>query len=249
MRGMTRRWLFRTEAQDDRLPLVQRVLRARGLNDPQRARRFCEPRLTHLHDPQLLPGLQPAAERIARAARDGERIVIYCDYDVDGITACAILWHVIKAVAPDADLRTYVPHRLEEGYGLNTEALKLLRAEGADLVITVDCGITAAESAAVAAEIGLDLVITDHHHPPETAGLPQAAAIVHPGLAGTSYPFDELCGAGVAFKLAWGFATHWCGSRRVSKSVQRVLLDMLPLAALGTIADVVPLLDENRTSI
>ncbi len=250
MRGLTRRWLFRREAQDTGLPLVQRVLRARGLDDTESAQRFCRPQLTHLYDPQLLPGLDPAVNRIAHAVRHGERIVIYCDYDVDGITACAILWHVIKAIAPDADVRTYVPHRLEEGYGLNADALRLLRDEGAQLVISVDCGITDCASAAVAREIGLDLVVTDHHHPAESGELPQAVALVHPRLdGGGPYPFGELCGAGVAFKLAWGFATHWCGSRRVPKPIQKVLLDMLPLAALGTIADVVPLVGENRTIV
>ena len=168
---------------------------------------------------------------------------------MDGITACAILWHVIKALAPQTHVRTYVPHRLDEGYGLNADALRLLRTEGADLVISVDCGITACESAAVAREIGLDLVVTDHHHPSESGELPDAVALVHPRLNGSPYPFGDLCGAGVAFKLAWGFATHWCGSRRVPKTIQKVLLDMLPLAALGTIADVVPLVGENRTIV
>lgn len=247
MHGLTRRWLFRTEAQDAGLPLVPRVLAARGLEDGDRVRRFCDPRLTDLHEPHLMPGVDAAADRIARALRGGERIVIYCDYDVDGIAACAILWHVLKSLAPDADVRTYVPHRLEEGYGLNAEALELLRREGANLVVTVDCGITAAGAAATARRVGLDLVVTDHHCPPPPDALPDADALVHPGLEGSGYPFPDLCGAGVAFKLAWGLAVHWCGSRRVAKSVQKVLLEMLPLAALGTIADVVPLVDENRT--
>lgn len=250
VRGLTRRWIYRVSAEAARAEpssLVQRVLTARGLTGPDAIRRFCEPKLTDLHDPGLLPNIERAVLRLVEAVRGDQHIVIYGDYDVDGITASAILYYVIKAVAPDADVRTYVPHRLDEGYGLSGEALRQLRSEGAELVISVDCGITATEPARVAREIGLDLIITDHHRPPqEASALPDAFAIVHPGLAGSMYPFSELCGAGVAYKLAWLFATVWCGSKRVGKSLQETLLHLLPLAALGTIADVVPLVDENR---
>jgi len=246
MQGLTRRWLFRTPVEQDapsRLPLIERVLTARGLTAPDEVRRFCEPKLLDLHDPGLLPGLDAAVTRIAAALRDGQAVAIYGDYDVDGVAACSILVHVIRALAPGADLRTYVPHRLDEGYGLNADALRRLRDDGADLVVSVDCGVTAHEQAAFARSIGLDLIITDHHR--ASGPLPDAAAIVHPGLDG--YPFADLCGAGVAFKLAWGLAVHWCGSRRLPRPIQQTLLHMLPLAALGTIADVVPLVGENRT--
>jgi single-stranded-DNA-specific exonuclease len=250
MRGLTRRWVLRQpEARADAggPGLFDRILRARGLVDPDAVRRFCEPKLTDLYEPGLLPNIEAASERLVRAVRGDQSIVIYGDYDVDGIAGCAILYHVIKAVAPDARLRTYVPHRLEEGYGLNTEAMRQLGEQGTQLVISVDCGITAQEPAAEARAIGLDLIVTDHHLPESGEPLPAALAVVHPRLTGSRYPFGELCGAGVAYKLAWRFATTWCGSRRVGKVVQKVLLDMLPLAALGTIADVVPLVDENRT--
>jgi single-stranded-DNA-specific exonuclease len=250
MRGLTRRWVLRqpeARAAAGGAGLFERILQARGLVEPEAVRRFCTPRLTDLYEPDLLPNIDAAAQRLARAARGGESIVIYGDYDVDGIAGCAILYHVIKAVAPDARLRTYVPHRLEEGYGLNSEALRTLRNDGAQLVISVDCGISAREPAAEARALGLDLIVTDHHLPESGAELPPALAVVHPQLGGSRYPFGELCGAGVAWKLAWRFATTWCGSRRVGSVVQKVLLDMLPLAALGTIADVVPLVDENRT--
>ncbi len=248
MRGLTRRWHTRSVGQEavSGLSLVARVLAARGLSDGDSIRRFCDPKLTDLHEPALLPGLEAAAARIAQAVRGGQKIVIYGDYDVDGIAATAILFHVIKAAAPGANVTSYVPHRLEEGYGLNEQALRALRLEGADLVVTVDCGVSAHEPARVAASIGLDLVITDHHDVTEH-DLPEAAAVVHPRLNGGAYPFGDLCGAGVAFKLAWGFAVHWCGSRRVGRHIQEVLLHVLPLAALGTIADVVPLSGENRT--
>ena len=232
------------------MPLFARLLRARGLDDDETVRRFCTPKLTDLHEPGLLPNIDAAVDRLAHAVRNGESIVIYGDYDVDGIAAGAILYHVIKGVEPNADVRIYVPHRLEEGYGLNTEALLRLRSEGADLAISVDCGITAVGPARAAREAGLDLIITDHHNAPANGeALPDAVAIVHPRLPGSVYPFGELCGAGVAFKLAWAFAVHWCGSKRVGKSIQQVLLDMMPLAALATIADVVPLVGENRTIV
>ncbi len=230
--------------------LLNRLLAARGLNDSESIRRFCEPKLTDLHDPILMPGIEKAALRLVEAIRNHQQIVIYGVYDVDGITATAILYHSIRTADPEADVRTYVPHRLEEGYGLNDDALKQIANEGAKLVITVDCGITAIASAKVARDAGLDLIITDHHMlPPEGEALPEAFALVHPGLHQEGverYPFPDLCGAGVAFKLAWHFATTWCGSQRVSKTFQETLLNMLPLAALGTIADVVPMVDENR---
>ena len=250
MRGLTRRWVFRNPGLREDLPLLRRVLGARGLTEAGDIRRFCDPKLLDLLDPQLLPNIDVAATRLVEAVRRRESIVIYGDYDVDGITASAILYHVIKAVAPTLEVQTYIPHRLDEGYGLNGEALRQLRAAGADLVISVDCGIGAIEPARVARAIGLDLIITDHHRPPEPDGcLPDAVAIVHPRLAGSSYPFGDLCGAGVAFKLAWRFATTWSGSARVGNSLQTVLLNMLPLVALGTIADVVPLANENRTMV
>ncbi len=249
MRGMTRRWLLQ-DAHTDKgaeAPLIERICHARGLRDADDIARFCEPKLTQLYDPALMPNIDRAVERIVDAVRSGEPIVIYGDYDVDGITATAILYHTIKSAQPNADVRTYVPHRLEEGYGINCAAMKQLRSEGAKLVITVDCGITAAASAQTAREIGLDLIITDHHNlPDDEANLPDAFALLHPRLPGSAYPFGELCGAGVAFKLAWRFCTAWCRSERVSEKLQRTLLDMLPLAALGTIADVVPLVGENR---
>jgi len=254
MRGMTKRWLVR-EARDngrgaDASTLLHRLLAARGLTDGDVVRRFCEPRLTDLHDPGLMAGIDTAARRLVDAVRQGQRIVIYGDYDVDGITATAILFHTIRTADPAARVGYYVPHRLEEGYGLNAEALRQFRSDGADVVVSVDCGISAVEEAAEARRLGLDLIVTDHHHlPAEGAALPEALAIVHPGLRsdrGEPYPFGDLCGAGVAFKLAWRFATTWCGSQRVSQALQATLIEMLPLAALGTIADVVPLVDENR---
>lgn len=225
--------------------LVGRLLVRRGISDVDQARRLLEPRLTHLHDPSLLPGNHSAAEHIDQAVRSGQPIVIYGDYDVDGITASSILWHVLRLAG--AQVRTYTPHRIDDGYGLNSQAIAELCHDAVKppLIVTVDCGITALEPAREAQQLGADLIITDHHEF-DPAGLPEALAIVHPRLAGSAYPFDSLCGAGVAFKLAWQFAKVHCGSDRVPAAFRDLLLDLLSLAALGTVADVVPLVDENR---
>ena len=168
---------------------------------------------------------------------------------MDGVCATAILYHAIKTADAGADVRTYVPHRIDEGYGLNVEAIEQLADEGADLIISVDCGITACGEAARAVERGVDLIITDHHEP--DAKLPEAAVLVHPLLEGESgpYPWRDLCGAGVAFKVAWELARIWCGTERVSESFRQLLVNLLPLAAMATVADVVPLIDENRSIV
>lgn len=228
-------------------PVVARFLIARGYVDPEAIAAYTNPQLTALHDPSLLPGLDRAASRILEAARAGKPIVIYGDYDVDGITATAILFHLVRAVAPNAKISTYVPHRLDEGYGLNVEAISALVEQGASLIVTVDCGVTSMDPVRTALHAGIDLIITDHHQlPPDGSPLPPAYCIVHPDLPGSSYPFAELCGAGVAFKLAWRIATLAKGAGRVGPELRELLLDLMALAALGTIADVVPLVDENR---
>jgi single-stranded-DNA-specific exonuclease len=243
--GLTRRWSPRGVG-DPSLPLVDRVLAVRGLvGEPARA--MLHPSLLGLHDPGQLPDVDAATDRILSACRAGEPVVIYGDYDVDGITATAILVRTLRAISPGADVRTYVPHRLDEGYGLNADALSQLAAEGARVVVSVDCGITAIAPAEAALAAGIDLIITDHHNPPESdADLPRAHAVVHPRRPGSAYPFGELCGAGVAYKLAWRLLTKSEGRERVSPVMQRLLLDLLAFAAMGTVADVVPLVDENR---
>ncbi len=224
-----------------------RVLRARGLTDPAEAEAFLNPSLLGLHDPSLLPDADRAAERMLDAVDRDEPIVIYGDYDVDGVTATAILWHTLKELHPKAVVRSYVPHRLGEGYGLNEEAIEQLAGEGAGLIVSVDCGITARGPALVAKRLGVDLIITDHHNPPTSVEeMPEAFAIVHPRVPGSEYPFGDLCGAGVAYKLAWRLVTMSEGSSRVSKRLRELLLHLLAFAALGSIADVVPLVGENR---
>jgi len=222
-------------------PLIAQILHNRGLDDPKAGRGFLEPKLTDLHDPADLPGCKQAACVIARAIAAKKRIVIYGDYDVDGIAAVAILHALFRLLGADVDY--YVPHRLEEGYGVNRQAVAQLAARGAQLLITVDCGIAAAEPLAQAIEAGMEVVVTDHHGLGES--LPPAAAVVHPAI-GNEYPNPHLAGAGVAFKLAWQTAREICGEDRVDQPMREFLLRATCLAALGTIADVVPLIGENR---
>jgi single-stranded-DNA-specific exonuclease len=264
-------------------PLVAQILLNRGVREAQECQDFLRPNLKCLPDPFLIPGLRKAADRIAQAIRDKQKIVIYGDYDVDGITATSILWHAIRVLGGSAEF--YIPHRIDEGYGLNAEALAQLCDAGAQLIISVDCGITAIDPARVVRDRGVDLIITDHHEwregrgegeeerrgegetgrggdsnsdaaaipsprPPLTPSptLPDAFAIVHPRLPtdGPPYPNPHLCGAGVAFKLAWGIGLAMSGANRVSDTFRYFLVEATALAALGTIADVVPLVGENR---
>jgi single-stranded-DNA-specific exonuclease len=222
--------------------IVARLLAARGLTAPDEVRSFLSGSLSDLRDPDLLPGVAEAADRMLAAAKAGRNIVVYGDYDADGMCATAILMNCLEAI--DAQASWYVPDRFEEGYGLNGDALESLAKKGASLVVTVDCGIASVAEARKARELGLELIITDHHSFADT--LPEADVLVHPRLPGAGYPFGELCGAGVAFKLAWAIATRACGSKQVTPRLREMLLKSIGFAALGTVADVVPLLDENR---
>lgn len=255
MQGLTHRWVGRGDLgaieAGRGTSLVQRVLAARGVTRPDDVSAFLRPTLRQLHEPSLMPGLDRAAERVLAAIRRGEPIVIYGDYDADGLCAAAILYHAVRAILPGGSattVGTYVPHRLDEGYGLHEEAIAQIADRGAGLIVSVDCGVTAFGPAAVAKRHGVDLIITDHHAlPPAEKGLPDAYAVVHPRLASNvAYPYAELCGAGVAFKLAWRLFTMSCGNERLPDSLRTLLLELLAPAALGTIADVVPLTGENR---
>lgn len=223
-------------------PIVAQLLVSRGIVDPAAAREFLDAKLSGLHDPELLPGIPAAVDAIQASLSAGQKIYIYGDYDADGITSTAILYRCLQLLG--GNVHYYVPNRIDEGYGLNSEALDKLKQRGASLVITVDCGIASLVEAAHAKEIGLTLVITDHHEFAES--LPNAAAIVHPRLPGHSYPFGGLCGAGVALKLAWALCQRACEAKRVTERHRTFLLSAVGIAAIGTVADVVPLVDENR---
>jgi single-stranded-DNA-specific exonuclease len=225
-------------------PLVAQLLINRGIDDPGRAETFLEARLGSLLDPELLPGAVEAAERIISAVRDGRKIVIYGDYDVDGVCGTSILWTCLK-LAGARKVDYYIPHRVEEGYGVNGAALRRLAVEGqAELIVTVDCGISAVGEAELARGLGVEFIVTDHH----TIGpiLPDADVVVHPRRPGSRYPTGDLCGAGVAFKLAWQVSKHFGDGKRASPHLREYLRRALGLVALATVADVVPLSDENR---
>ena len=222
--------------------VVAQLLIGRGICDVDGARRFLDVKLSGLRDPEELPGTVRAAELLHAAVRAGRRITVYGDYDADGVTASAILLLCLKLLGAKAD--SYIPNRIDEGYGLNHDALRTIAAKGGDVVVTVDCGITSVAEAKTARELGLTLIITDHHHSADQ--LPEVAAIVHPGLPGSTYPFPGLCGAAVALKLAWALCQQASEAKRVSDAMRTFLMRAVGLAAIGTVADVVPLVDENR---
>ena len=234
--------------------ILEKMLKTRGISSEQREN-FLHPATKNLAPARDMHGMVEAARLICAAVRAHRKIAIYGDYDVDGVMATAILWHMLRALAPTLSVRTYVPHRIEEGYGLNRDALRTLRDEGIEVVITVDCGVSAVDEARYAQEIGLELIITDHHELKASGEVPVARAVVHPRLGDTQH-FGEQCGAGVAWKLATQLMDEWCGAADSAHAAgsqtkrPQVLLDrvksLLPLAAIGTVADVVPMLSENR---
>ena len=225
--------------------IVAQVLVSRGVYDADEATRFLNTKLSGLRDPQLLPGIPEATALLMDAVDRGEPIVVYGDYDADGMTGAAVLVNGLRLLG--ANVSYHVPNRLEDGYGLNAKAIRKLADRGKKVIISVDCGITSVASAELCRELGVKLVVTDHHTLDDE--LPSADAIVHPRLPGTAYPFGELCGAGVAFKLAWSLCQAKCGAKKVTEPMKRYLMQSLALAAIGTVADVVPLIDENRVLV
>ncbi len=217
-------------------PLLAALLAARGVS-PGEARRLLSPQSEPLEDPMLMRDMPRAVERIRLALARGERIAVYGDYDVDGITATCLLTEFLAGEGGDAV--PYIPDRLEEGYGLNREAVSVLAGRGVTLIVTVDCGITAAGETAFAKSLGVDVVVTDHHAC--KGGPPPAAAVVDPCRPDCPYPFSGLAGVGVALKLAMAVA----GERRA----ERVFEEYCDLAAVGTIADVMPMTGENRAIV
>jgi len=217
-------------------PVIASILHRRGIHTEDEYRRFIAPTVADLHDPAGIHGIAEACERIERAVRDNETILIYGDYDVDGVTSIVLLQTVLRILGADA--AHVVPHRLVDGYGLKLEVLERVLAErDVRLVITVDCGITSIDPVRRAIDLGIDVIITDHHLPPGV--LPDAAAVLNPKQPGCAYPFKELAGVGVAFKLCCELI------RRAKKNISTESL--LKIAAIGTVADVAPLIGENRT--
>jgi single-stranded-DNA-specific exonuclease len=217
-------------------PALRDIFLRRGIDDEAKFRQFVTPSVDDLHDARGIHGIDHACERIARAIRDHEAILIYGDYDVDGVTSIVLLQTVLRLMG--ADVGFVVPHRLVDGYGLKMEVLeRVLIERDVKLVITVDCGITSVEPVRHAIDRGIDVIITDHHLPP--GFLPEAAAVLNPKQPGCEYPFKELAGVGVAFKLC---------CELIRRSGKKISVDsLLKIAAIGTIADVAPLIGENRT--
>ena len=215
-------------------PLTAMILSSRGIATAEAAAAYLDC-TTRLCDPFAMKDMEPAARRVGLALDRGEKIAVFGDYDVDGITATCLLTAFLQSRG--ADCISYIPGRLEEGYGLNPIAIHHLHSEGVKLIITVDCGITAVEEAKLCQELGIDLVITDHHECKDT--LPQAVAVVDPHQPGCGYPHKNLSGVGVAFKLASALA----GSQ------EKVLAEYADLVCLGTVADVMLLLGENRVFV
>lgn len=211
-------------------PEVARLLFERGIQDEESLKKFLEPSLEDLHDPYLLHDMDKAVERIRQAIEEGENILIYGDYDADGMTSASIVKESLEQLG--AECRVYLPNRFTDGYGPNASVYKyFIEQEGISLIVTVDNGVAGHEAIELAQSMGVDVIVTDHHSMPET--LPDAYAIVHPEHPDADYPFKQLAGCGVAFKLACAL-------------LEEVQVELLDLVAIGTIADMVSLTDENR---
>jgi single-stranded-DNA-specific exonuclease len=215
-------------------PVVARLLCQRGLGDPEQASRFLNPSIEHLNDPMALADMGKAVDRIMAAIERRERIAIHGDYDVDGVTSTVILRRALELLG--GDVIHFIPERLRDGYGLQPASVERLHADGVALIISVDCGIRGADAARRARELGVDLIITDHHEP--DAELPDALAVINPKRVDCTYPDKYLAGVGVALKLVQALC------RRTSR--ESWLPGFIKLAAIGTLADVVPLVGENR---
>ncbi len=222
-------------------PVLAELLVARGITDAPSAHRFLHPDASHLHDPLLMKGMGAAVERLERAIATREPILIYGDYDVDGTTAVVLLKTAIEMLG--GVVRFHVPHRLLEGYGLQSSVLEAACSDGVRLVITVDTGMRAFAEAETARRLGLDLIVTDHHLPSADDSLPDALAALNPNQPGCPYPEKSLCGAAIALKLAQALLNR----RDPTRTREKTLPSFLKMAAIATIADAVPLRGENRT--
>lgn len=237
-------WVFREVDQERQLALARAlsvskvtasVLLARGVATMEEAKHWLSPEQTPVHDPFLIPDMELAVDRLHRAVTTGEAVCFYGDYDVDGISATSLYLTFFRRLG--ANVMAYIPHRLREGYGLNGNAIRRLATEGVGLVVTADCGTTAHQEVRLAATLGLDIVITDHHQ--VDAHLPPALALLNPCRTDSVYPFKGLCSGGLAYKVAQAYQNKY-------GSADLALEGELDLVALATVADVVPLHGENR---
>ena len=220
-------------------PVLAPLLVRRGITDAESAHQFLTPSLSHLHSPEQMTGLRAAVDRLDAAIERKEPMLIYGDYDVDGTMAVIILKTAIELCGGTADF--HVPHRIREGYDMRDDVIERAAADGIRLIISVDMGIRAFGPAETAQRLGVDLIVTDHHLPGHD-GVPRALAVINPNQNGCSYPYKQLCGAGVAFKLAQGLMQR----RLASRDQNKLLLSFMKVVAIATIADAVPLTGENR---
>ena len=217
-------------------PVIAQVLYNRGITSPEEISSFLNGDSAQFHDPRLLPDMDHAVSRLVETIDSGETVGVFGDFDVDGVTATAILTRGLERLG--AKVAPYIPHRVDEGHGLNLEVVQALKQSGVSVLVTVDCGVTSHSEVSLAADLEMDVIITDHHTP--TSTLPPALAIVDPKVPSSTYPFDELTGAGLAFKLVQGLY------QRIEQPWPR---ELLALAAMGTVADLAPLQGENRSIV
>ncbi len=245
-----RRWTLKPapEAETARLcsalpsvhPAICRLLAVRGIRSFEEAKDFFRPSLEHLHDPFLMKGMKDAVERIAEAVQWHERILVYGDYDVDGTTSVAVVYSFLRKHYPDLrddTLQFYIPHRYREGYGVSKQGIDYAKERGYTLLITLDCGIKSVELTKYAQSLGIDVIVCDHHTPDDE--LPRAVAILNPKQKDCPYPFKELSGCGIGFKLVQALAQHW-------KLPEEEAFQYLDLVATSIAADIVPVDGENR---
>ncbi|MBK7643707.1 MAG: single-stranded-DNA-specific exonuclease RecJ [Planctomycetes bacterium] len=225
-------------------PSLAALLAARGILEHERVVEHLDPKLGSLHDPALLPGMRAATARLARAIEGGETILVHGDYDVDGVTGTTLLMRLFALVGARA--HWHIPNRFTDGYAFGPHSIARAQSVGASVVISVDNGTSSLETIRELAALGIDTIVTDHHEPPESGELPPAVAIINPKLASSQYPFRELCGGAVAFKLAWGLAVELSGSQRVRPELRDFLVEAMAYVAIATVCDVVPLVSENR---
>lgn len=242
---MSFRWVYSTPDNEEAVSALQQelgvpkkvahLLALRGIDSYDRAKTYFRPSLSSIHDPFLMKDMDAATERLAKAIRNRERVLVYGDYDVDGTTASSVMYLFLKEFGVDVDF--YIPHRFKEGYGINPEGIRHAAESRADLIVSVDCGITAIEEAKRAREQGIDLIICDHHNVGHA--IPDAIAVLDPKREDCSYPFDGLSGAGVGFKLVQGTVQKLGLSKEVA-------FKFLDLVAISIASDIVPMVDENR---
>ncbi|MFH0828645.1 MAG: single-stranded-DNA-specific exonuclease RecJ [Candidatus Kerfeldbacteria bacterium] len=252
---MTHHWKVRPKVPDEIVerfpeidPILLQLLYSRGLNEQDSIDEFLEPDFSRdMHDPFLFRDMRATVSRIEKAIRDKEKTVIYGDYDADGVCATAVLSETIAALGGSVDV--YIPFRETEGYGLNVRAVEELHTKGTRLIITVDCGTTNVREVARASELGMDVIITDHHDEP--LELPKSYVIVNPELTGQGYPYHHLSGAGVAFKVATALLQHTSYGAKLGSAVLSVGWEkwLLDIVAISTVTDMVPMLGENRVIV